>query len=144
MNSQIRRAFLWLIIVQAVHSAEEFVFRFYEEFPPMRLLYRDAPQLAKPAFAISNVFLFFAGLVCFYYWVRPARRGVGTVVWVWIIIEAFNVIAHSVWAISTKGYNPGLATVFLFVPLLVWLWHSMRSASSAGAAGQDIRADDRG
>ena len=141
MNSNIRPAYLSLIILQAIHSVEEFMLRFYEQFPPMRLIYQDAPHLAKPAFAVSNVFLFFIGLVCFYYWVRPARRGAGTVVWIWIAIESFNVIAHSVWAVLTRGYNPGLATVFLFVPLLVWLWHSMRSASSAAAAEQVGRAD---
>ena len=141
MNSHIRRAFLSLILVQAVHSAEEFVFRFYEEFPPMRLIYQDAPQLAKPAFAVANVFLFFAGLACFYYWVRPARRGAATVVRAWMVIESFNVAAHSVWAVLTGGYNPGLVTAFLFVPPLVWLWRAMRGAPPAGPAGQVVRAD---
>jgi uncharacterized protein with HXXEE motif len=133
MNGNTRPAFLSLIALQAVHSAEEFAFGFYERFPPMRLLYQDAPQLAGPAFAVSNIFLFLTGLACFYYWVRPARRGAGTVVRVWFVIESFNVIAHAVWAVLTKGYNPGLVTAGLFVPLLVWLWHSMRSAPPAGA-----------
>lgn len=135
MNSNIRRAFLSLIVVQAVHSAEEFAFGFYEEFPPMRLIYQDAPQLAGPAFAVSNVLLILIGLACFYYWVRPARRGAGTVVWVWVVIESFNVVAHSAWAVLTEGYNPGLVTVFLFVPPLACLWRSMRGAAPASEQG---------
>jgi hypothetical protein len=129
MNSKIRLAFLSLVILQAIHSAEEFIFRFYEKFPPMRLIYQDAPHLAKPAFAISNALLFCAGLLCFYYWVRPARKGAQTVVWVWIILEAFNVVAHFVWAVLIRGYNPGLATVILFVPVLIYLSYSMRRVS---------------
>lgn len=126
MNSRIPHAFLSLVILQAVHSAEEFVFGFYERFPPMRALYRDAPLLAKPAFAISNALLFLAGLICFYYWVRRGRRGARTVVWVWVVLESVNVVAHSVWALLIGGYNPGLATAVLFAPVLIYLGRLMR------------------
>lgn len=129
MNSRISSAFLSLIILQAIHSIEEFIFGFYERFPPMRLIYQDAPHLAKPAFAISNVLLFLIGLTCFYYWVRPAGERARTVVWVWIILESVNVIAHFVWAILIGGYNPGLATVILFVPVLIYLTRLMRRVS---------------
>jgi hypothetical protein len=129
MNNRISLSFLLLIILQAIHSAEEFVFRFYESFPPMKLIYQNAPHLAKPAFAISNALLFLAGLICFYYWVRPGRERARTVVWVWIILESINVIAHFVWAISIRGYNPGLATVVLFVPVLTYLSYLMRRVS---------------
>jgi hypothetical protein len=134
MNSRISSAFLSLIILQAIHSTEEFIFRFYERFPPMRLIYQDAPHLAKPAFVISNALLFLAGLICFYYWVRPARERARTVVWVWIILETVNVIAHLVWAISIRGYNPGLVTVVLYVPVLIYLSHLMRRVSRRGVA----------
>ena len=87
----------------------------------MRLIYGDAPHLAKPAFAISNVLLFCAGMLCLYYWVQPARKGARRVIWVWVIIESVNVVAHIVWAFLIRGYNPGLATVVLFVPVLIYL-----------------------
>lgn len=128
MNSRIPPAFLSLVVLQAVHSAEEFVFGFYERFPPMRAVYRDAPLLAKPAFAVSNALLFLAGLICFFYWVRPGRRGARTVVRVWVVLESVNVIAHSVWALLIRGYNPGLATAVLFVPVLIYLGRLMRRA----------------
>jgi hypothetical protein len=126
MIRKIRAAFLALILLQAVHSTEEFIFKFYEKFPPMRFIYQDIPNLAKPAFAIANLFLFFIGLSCFYYWVKPERKGARTVIWVWVIIESFNVIAHFVWALLIRGYNPGLVTGTLFVPLLVYLCYLMR------------------
>src|ERR1051325_102042 len=134
MNGRIPPAFLSLVMLQALHSAEEFIFRFYERFPPMSLLYRDTPLLAKPAFAISNTLLFFAGLICFYYWVRPARKGARTVVWAWIVLESVNVIAHFVWAFLIRGYNPGLATVILFVPVLIYLSYLMTRVSRYGVA----------
>src|SRR5712691_504061 len=106
MKTRVPLAFLSLIILQLIHSAEEFIFRFYETFPPMRFLYQAAPDLAKPAFAVSNVLLFFVGLVCFYCWVMPARKGATTVIWLWVVGESFNVIAHFVWAALNRGYKP--------------------------------------
>ena len=129
MNSRISTAFLLLIILQAIHSVEEFIFGFYEKFPPMRALYREAPHLAKPAFAIANALLILVGLICYYYWVRPARERARSVVWVWIILESVNVIAHFVWAILIRGYNPGLATVVLFALVLIYLIGLMRRVS---------------
>jgi hypothetical protein len=134
MNSKTQLAFLSLIILQAIHSAEEFIFRFYEEFPPMVFIYQDAPYLAKPAFAISNVLLVLIGLVCFYYWVQPVRKGARTVIWVWTVIESLNVAAHFVWAALIKGYNPGFVTGILFIPLLIYLWYLMTHVSSHGVA----------
>ena len=129
MNGRISTAFLLLIILQAIHSVEEFIFGFYEKFPPMRALYREAPHLAKPAFAIANALLILVGLICYYYWVRPARERARSVVWVWIILESVNVIAHFMWAILIRGYNPGLATVVLFAPVLIYLIGLMRRIS---------------
>jgi hypothetical protein len=134
MNSNIPLTFLLLVILQAIHSVEEFSFRLYERFPPMRFLYRNAPHLAKPAFAISNALLVFIGLVCFYYWVRPARKGAMVVVWVWIIIESLNVVAHLVWAALIGGYNPGLVTGVLFVPVLIYLCSLTMHISPQGVA----------
>lgn len=141
MNRSIPPAFLSLVILQAIHSAEEFAFRFYENFPPMRLIYRDAPLLAKPAFLISNALLFFAGLICFSCWVRPARKGARTVVRVWVVLESVNVVAHFVWALLIRGYNPGLVTVGLFVPVLIYLTSVMRRVPSHGVAERVIEPD---
>jgi hypothetical protein len=129
MNRRISLAFLLLIIQQAIHSVEEFIFRFYERFPPMKIIYQDAPHLAKPAFLISNALLFLAGLFCFFYWVRPVKERARIVVWVWIALETVNVIAHFIWAILIRGYNPGLVTVILFVPVLIYLNYLMRRSS---------------
>ncbi|MGH9882387.1 MAG: HXXEE domain-containing protein [Pyrinomonadaceae bacterium] len=122
--------------MQAIHSVEEFIFRFYERFPPMRFFYRDAPHLAKPAFAVSNALLVLIALFCFYYWVQPAKKSARAVVWIWIVIESANVVAHFVWAIFIGGYNPGLVTAILFVPVLIYLCCLMKRVSSRGVLGR--------
>lgn len=129
MNNRIRIAFSFLIVLQALHSIEEFVFKFYERFPPMVFLYRNVPTLAPPAFIVFNSILVSAGFISLFYWVWPARRGAKTVVWVWVGIETFNVVAHCVWAIVIRGYNPGLVTGVVFVPVLTYLIYLMKSSS---------------
>src|SRR4051812_36812405 len=126
MSKKIRAAFLMLIVLQALHSTEEFIFKFYDVFPPMVVLYRDHRQLARPAFVVFNVLLFSVGLICLCYWVSPGRRGARTVVWVWVGGETLNVVAHSAWAILIAGYNPGLVTGIMFVPLLIYISYQLR------------------
>src|SRR5215216_6043739 len=118
MNHRIRVAFLLLIVLQTLHSIEEFTLKFYEVFPPMVSIYRLAPHLARPAFLLANSILILVGFVCLVRWAWPGRRGAKTVVWVWTGVEAFNVTAHCVWAILIRGYNPGLVTGLGFVPLV--------------------------
>src|SRR5437764_3482619 len=91
----------------------------------MTFIYQNAPQLARPAFAISNALLILIGLICFYYWVQPARKAANLVVWIWIILESSNVVAHIVWAVLIGGYNPGLVTGVLFLPVLIYLCRLM-------------------
>jgi hypothetical protein len=143
MNNSVRVSFLVLVILQAIHSAEEFIFNFYDRFPPMRFLYQKAPYLAKPAFAIANAVLILVGFICFYYWVQPGRRGATVVVWIWIIMESLNVVAHSVWAVSIGGYNPGFLTALLFVPVLIYLCYLMRQVSANGVAKQLVGRERR-
>ncbi|MDQ3748974.1 MAG: HXXEE domain-containing protein [Acidobacteriota bacterium] len=125
MNHRIKTAFLLMILLQAIHSVEEYIFKLYEVFPPMQLIYRNTPELAQAAFITFNLLLFLFGLICFFYWVQPARKRARVVVWIWIVIQMATVAAHLVWAIVIGGYNPGLATAPLFVPvigcLLYWL-----------------------
>ncbi len=135
LSNKIREAFLAIVVLQAVHSVEEFVFRLYEVFPPMVYLYRDSPHLARPAFIAFNVLLLIAGLACLFYWVWPGRQGARTVVWVWTAGEAFNAAAHSVWAIATQRYNPGLVTGLAFVPVLVYMTYLLRRGPAPKGAG---------
>jgi uncharacterized protein with HXXEE motif len=126
MNNRLRIAFQLLIVLQLLHSLEEFVFKFYERFPPMVFVYRNSPGMARTAFILFNSILFLAGLVSLLYWVWPARRGMIAVVWVWVGAETLNVIAHCVWAVLIRSYNPGLVTGIAFLPVLAYLVRLLR------------------
>jgi hypothetical protein len=121
MNNRIKTAFLLMILLQAIHSVEEYIFKLYEVFPPMLFAYRNSPELAQAAFITFNLVLFLFGLICFFYWVQPTRKGARVIVWAWIMIQIATFAAHLVWAILIGGYNPGLATAVLFVPVIVYL-----------------------
>ena len=142
MSNQIRAAFLMLVALQALHSTEEYIFKFYDVFPPMVMLYRDAPQMASIGFIVFNIFLFMAGLICLFGWVWPGRPGARTIVWVWVVVETFNFVAHSVWAILIRGYNPGLATVLGFVPLVIYIGYQLRRAPTDAGLTRKSRTNE--
>lgn len=50
-------------------------------------------------------------------------------------------MAHFVWAVLIRGYNPGLATVMLFVPMLIYPGYCMWRVSPQGVAEQLIEPD---
>ena len=127
MDFRIRVAFLALVVTQIAHSAEEYVFHFYEVFPPARFLDDLVPGFTHPGFMIFNTLLALFGLWCFFANVRPGTRSARDWVWVWVVIELFNGLAHPVWAVATRGYVPGLATSPLLFGLAAYLFHRLRA-----------------
>lgn len=140
MDPRVAHLYLGLVVLQALHSAEEYAFRFYEVFPPAKFVYRNAPELARPAFIAFNSLLILIGLAGYFYWVRPQKRGAAAVIWIAIAVEIFNGIGHLVWALWIRGYNPGLATAPLLLGVAIYLailskGTSARRRGDAPAAG---------
>lgn len=125
MNNRIKTTFLTAVVAQALHSIEELIFKLYEVFPPIMFMYRNTPGLAKSAFVAFNLLLVLFGFFCFFRWVRPAREGARVVVWVWVGIQLATVAAHVIWAVSTWGYHPGLATVVVTAPVSSYLGYAL-------------------
>jgi hypothetical protein len=132
-DTRIKTAFLALILLQALHSVEEYLFRFYEVFPPARLLNAAIPDIARPGFITFNILLVGFGLFCFFSWVQPAKSQARVAIWCWIAIESYNAIAHVVWAVAARGYNPGLATATVMFPLVAYLLHLARLTERSAA-----------
>lgn len=130
MSDKIRTALLMMVAVQAAHSIEEYAFKMYELFPPMRFLYARTPELAKPAFAVSNAMLFLLGLASCWLLGRTREKTARAIIWIWVAIQLTNFTAHVVWAFLIGGYNPGLATAPLFVPLAAYLIHQLMRPQS--------------
>jgi hypothetical protein len=108
-------AFLLLILAQAAHSIEEYVFHLFDVLAPARFLSELISADLAFGFAVLNIALVGFGLWC---WLYPARRGwpsARPIMWAWCALELANGIGHLLLALSVRGYFPGLATA----PLLL-------------------------
>jgi uncharacterized protein with HXXEE motif len=136
MNARIKLAFLALILAQAAHSVEEYVFRLYDVWAPARFVCSLVSNDIATGFVISNAALVLFGLGCYLVPVRIGHRSARVWVWIWIIIELINGTGHSVIALARGAYFPGVATAPLLLGLSIYLavkvWH-FQSADRAVA-----------
>ena len=115
MKSHWQRLFLALMLAQAAHSVEEYVFRLYEVFPPARLLSGFISANHAVGFAIGNALLVSFGAWCYVALVRRNRPAGVLWAWFWTCLEAANGAMHLLIAASRGEYFPGAATA----PLLL-------------------------
>ena len=107
--------FLGLMLAQAAHSVEEYVFRLYEVFPPARLLSGFISANHAVGFAIANTVLVSFGAWCYVALVRRNRPAGVLWAWFWTCLEAANGAMHLIVAAFRGEYFPGAATA----PLLL-------------------------
>jgi uncharacterized protein with HXXEE motif len=132
--SRIHLTFAALILVQAVHSVEEYVGHLWESFPPARFVTGLVSSNLEHGFVILNVSLLAFGTWCFFW---PVRRGWPVAValtWLWAVIEIINGIGHPLWSLREGGYTPGLATAPLLLVLAVYLAYQLRRAHTPSTA----------
>ena len=128
-------AFSALVVMQAVHSVEEYVGRLWESFPPARYLTGLVSQDPERGFVAINVSLVAFGLWCLLW---PVRRGWPSAVylgWAWVIVEVINGIGHPIWTLREEGYTPGVATAPALLALAIYLARQLRN-------GVHFRASD--
>ena len=121
MNSKIRIAFLILVLIQGLHSVEEYFGKLWKIFPPARLLSSLVSKNLETGFLLINIGLFLFGLWC---WLLPIRRNylfAPALIWFWIVIEMINGIGHPVWALYEGAYVPGVVTAPVLLILAVYL-----------------------
>jgi hypothetical protein len=113
--------FLVLILLQALHSTEEYIGRLWENFPPATFLTGLVSENHQTGFLIINVGILLVGLLLWAFVVHPQRAGTNYVLGFWITIEIINGIGHPVWAVRQGGYEPGVITapLLLIVALLL-------------------------
>jgi Protein of unknown function with HXXEE motif len=121
MSQKCKFAFLGLVLLQALHSVEEYAFKFLDAFPPARFLNRIWPGITRPGFILFNAALVLFGLWCFFRRVEPAAPTARAWAWLWVTIELYNGLAHLIWAVAVRGYNPGLASAPLLLALAIYL-----------------------
>jgi hypothetical protein len=122
MSPQSRWAFLALILAQAAHSTEEYVFRLFDVFAPARVVsgLLVSNDLAV-GFALVNAGLVLFGLWCYLARVRPGHPSGRVFAWFWTGLELANGIGHSALALSRGGYFPGVATAPVLLGVSAYL-----------------------
>ena len=119
MGTKIKSVFLVLVLIQAMHSIEEYIGKLWEVFPPAAFLTALFSKNLETGFLIANIGLFVFGIFC---WLFPVRGNYSTakgILWFWIILETINGLGHTVWSIYQQSYTPGLITApFLFIVAL--------------------------
>ena len=113
--------FLLLIVTQAAHSLEEYLFRLYDLFEPARYVSTLVGVDRAAGFVVVNSLLVLFGLWCWAARVRPQRKGARGLAWFWALLELANGLGHLGLAIAAGGYFPGLATAPLLLVVAAWL-----------------------
>jgi hypothetical protein len=107
MTPQSRRAFLVLILAQAAHSTEEYVFRLFDVFAPARFVSSLVSDDWAAGFALVNAGLVLFGLWCCAVRVRAGHASARAFAWCWMVLEFANGVGHSALALSRGGTFPG-------------------------------------
>jgi hypothetical protein len=121
-----RTAFGALILSQCAHSAEEYIGRLWESFPPARLVSGLVSADLERGFLLANLALVAFGLWCWLWPVRLGWRAAVPLAWAWVTLEIVNGIGHSLWALRQGAYTPGLATAPVLLVLATYLAHQLR------------------
>jgi hypothetical protein len=121
MDTLSRATFLALILTQAAHSAEEYIFGLYDVFAPARLISGLLSDDLATGFIIANAALISLGLWCYVARVRVGSRSATGWAWLWIFVEFGNGIGHSAIALARRGYFPGVATAPMLLVLSIYL-----------------------
>ena len=128
---QARRAFLVLIVAQAAHSIEEYVFRLYDVFAPARFVSSVVSDNLPFGFAVANTLIVLFGIWCYVVRVRPNHPSARGLVWFWTVLEFGNGVGHCVVALWQAAYFPGVATAPVLIALTVYLFVKLGATDMA-------------
>lgn len=122
MNQKIERTFLILVLVQGLHSAEEYVGEIWEKFPPARFLCGLVSDNLVTGFLVINIGLLVFGLWCWLFPIRNTYSYAPILVWFWIVLELINGIGHPIWTVMQKAYTPGIITAPILLVIAIVLF----------------------
>ena len=128
MKSKTSKLFLLIVLVQGLHSMEEYIGRLWDNFPPATYLCGLISNDLEMGFLVINIGLFVVGISCWWFVVRSNKSFAITIVGFWIIIELMNGIIHPIWSLIQQRYTPGVLTApLLFVLAILLIKHSRSS-----------------
>jgi Protein of unknown function with HXXEE motif len=119
--SRVENGFGALVLVQAAHSAEEYMGMLWISFPPTRYVVGLVSSNPERGFVLLNICIIALGLWCYLWPVRRHWTVAKYVIWCWVVVETINGIVHPLWSIWQRGYTPGLFTAVILLILAVYL-----------------------
>ena len=102
--------FAALLLVQALHSVEEYFGRLWIVFPPAAFIAGLISDDHRLGFIVFNLILLAFGVWCFFWPIRGGRPAPGGFVAFWVAIELINGIGHPLWTLQQRAYTPGVIT----------------------------------
>jgi hypothetical protein len=121
MDRRARTAFALLILVQAAHSIEEWVYRLFDVFPPARFISGLFTDDLSLGFALANAAVVLAGAWCYFARVRRDHPGARGYALFWACLELANGAGHLLLAARRGGYFPGAATAPALIAAATYL-----------------------
>jgi hypothetical protein len=120
MKNKTRLILAATVVLQVIHSIEEYSFEFYNVFPPAKYLNSIFPGIARPGFIAINILVIGYGVFCFMIYPKTRESTAKGIfwIWIWVGVEAFNGLGHLIWGILIFGYDPGMVSGILFIPLV--------------------------
>ena len=119
MDNKTKITFLVLVLLQGLHSVEEYVGKLWDVFPPAKYLTNLFSENNETGFLIANVGIFILGISCWVLLYSKFESTISIIIWIFVVIETINGIGHPVWSIYQKSYTPGVITApFLLVTAL--------------------------
>jgi hypothetical protein len=106
------------VALYLAHMQEEYWSGFTHKFPPPRLV----GAFTDRGFWVLNPFLLSIATAV---GVANLLGAPGAFFWValWSSICLWNAVAHGIWSLLTRRYQPGLITGLLYTPLFaIWIW----------------------
>jgi hypothetical protein len=119
--------FLLLVIVQTMHSIEEYATELYLNLAPARYISGLISANPELGFVIFNALIVAFGFWCYFVPVRAGYRTARALAWGWTIVEVANGTAHIMLAATAGGYFSGVATAPLLIIAAAFLAASLKS-----------------
>ena len=121
MKPKVKWTYLLLVLVQGLHSVEEYMGKLWDVFPPARVLCNLISNDLVTGFLIINIGLFAFGLWSWLFIVRKNHSYTAFLIWFWIVLELINGMGHIVWTIVQQAYTPGVWTAPILFVLAIML-----------------------
>ena len=119
MNNNTKTTFLILILLQGLHSIEEYIGKLWDVFPPAKYLTSLFSENHRTGFLIANIGILIIGIICWILLYSKIELFITKLLWVFIVIEIINGIGHPVWSLYQNDYTPGIITApLLFITSL--------------------------